>query len=174
MLQLALLFDGPARKYREEFEDKVEAVITSSAARVAQARFSVYGANEYPDATFTARLSYGPVKGLHQPSRARRCRTTRTFAGLYKHATGQRTLPASGAMDQGEVCFGSEYAVRLRDHCRHSWRQFGQPYRQRKRRAHRDSVRWQTGRVSKTSYLYTDEQARIRAPGEQGHPGSSD
>jgi hypothetical protein len=66
MIQLALLFDGPARKYRKEFEDKVEAVITSSAARIAQARFSVYGANEYPDATFTPRLSYGPVKGLHQ------------------------------------------------------------------------------------------------------------
>ncbi len=63
MIQLALLFDGPARKYRKKFEDKVEAVITSSAAKIAQARFSVYGANEYPDATFTPRLSYGTVKG---------------------------------------------------------------------------------------------------------------
>ena len=35
-----------------------------AAERVAQARFAVYGANLYPDATFTLRLSYGKVAGL--------------------------------------------------------------------------------------------------------------
>jgi hypothetical protein len=105
MIQLALLFDGPARKYREEFEDKVEAVITSSAARVAQARFSVYGANEYPDATFTARLSYGPVKGYTSVS-GQTVPYDTTFAGLYKHATGKepfrlpaRWIKAKSALD---------------------------------------------------------------------------
>ena len=60
MIRLALILDGPARKYQKQFEDQVEAVIASSAAKIAQARFAVYGANEYPDATFTLRLSYGP------------------------------------------------------------------------------------------------------------------
>ena len=87
MLQLALILDGPARKYRKEFEDKVASVINSSAAKIAQARFAVYGANEYPDATFTPRLTYGPVKGyIDQAGNPVPYATT--FAGLYKHATG--------------------------------------------------------------------------------------
>jgi len=95
MIQLALLCDGPARKYRKEFEDKVEAVITSSAAKIAQTRFSVYGANEYPDATFTPRLSYGPVKGYSSVT-GQMVPYDTTFAGLYKHATGKEPfrLPA--------------------------------------------------------------------------------
>lgn len=83
MIRLALTLDGPARRYRKRFEDTVEAVITSSASKIAQARFAVYGANEYPDATFTLRLSYGPVMGYPGAPYAT------TFAGLYKHATGK-------------------------------------------------------------------------------------
>ena len=96
MIQLALILDGPARKYRKEFEDKVQAVITSSAARIAQARFAVYGTNEYPDATFTLRLSYGPVKG-YTTSDGKAMPYATTFAGLYKHATGKEPfkLPPS-------------------------------------------------------------------------------
>lgn len=87
MIQLALILDGPARKYRKEFEDKVESVITSIAAKIAQARFAVYGENEYPDATFTPRLTYGPVKGYIDEAGHPAPYAT-TFAGLYKHATG--------------------------------------------------------------------------------------
>jgi hypothetical protein len=90
------LLDGPARKYRKEFEDKVEAAITASASKIAQARFAVYGANEYPDATFTPRLSYGPVKG-YSDAAGHPVPYATTIAGLYKHATGKDPfqLPAS-------------------------------------------------------------------------------
>lgn len=88
MVRLALILDGPARKYRKKFEDTVEAVITSSASKIAQARFAVYGSNEYPDATFTLRLSFGPVKG-YTSATGQPVPYTTTFAGLYKHATGQ-------------------------------------------------------------------------------------
>ncbi len=96
MIRLALLLDGPARKYRKEFEDKVEAAITASASKIAQARFAVYGANEYPDATFTPRLSYGPVKG-YSDAAGHPVPYATTIAGLYKHATGKDPfqLPAS-------------------------------------------------------------------------------
>jgi Peptidase S46 len=96
MIQLALILDPPARKYRKEYEDKVESVITSSAAKIAQARFAVYGSNEYPDATFTPRLTYGPVKG-YAGLDGRAVPYATTFAGLYRHATGKEPfrLPAS-------------------------------------------------------------------------------
>jgi hypothetical protein len=88
MIRLALLVDPEARKYRKEYEDKVEAVVTSSASKIAQARFAVYGANEYPDATFTLRLTYGPVKG-YTGADGKQYPYATTFAGLYRHATGQ-------------------------------------------------------------------------------------
>ena len=95
MIQLALLFDGPARKYRKQFENKLEAVIASSESKIARARFSVYGDNEYPDATFTPRLSYGPVRG-YKSITGQPVPYDTTFAGLYKHATGKEPfrLPA--------------------------------------------------------------------------------
>jgi hypothetical protein len=96
MIQLALILDAPARKYRKEYEDKVESVITSSAAKIAQARYAVYGSNEYPDATFSPRLAYGPVKG-YTGLDGRAVPYATTFAGLYRHATGKEPfrLPAS-------------------------------------------------------------------------------
>jgi hypothetical protein len=88
MIQLALILDTPARRYRKEFEDKVEAVIASSASKIAQARFAVYGANEYPDATFTLRVSYGQVIG-YTDAQGRPVPFATTFAGLYRRATGK-------------------------------------------------------------------------------------
>jgi hypothetical protein len=96
MIQLALLLDEPARRYRKMYEDKVEAALISSASRVAQARFAVLGANEYPDATFTLRLAYGPVKGYTNAKGEKVPYATR-ISGVYKRATGKEPfrLPPS-------------------------------------------------------------------------------
>jgi hypothetical protein len=104
MIRLARILDGPARKYRKAFDDKVEAVISASASKIAQARFAVYGTNEYPDATFTLRLSYGPVKGYTDAS-GRPIPYATTFAGLYEHATGKDPyrLPADWVQAKAEL-----------------------------------------------------------------------
>ena len=96
MIELARILDTPGRALRKRFEDKVEAVQTSSASRIAQARFAIYGANEYPDATFTLRVSYAPVKGYTNAAGAKVPWAT-DFAGLYGHATGKEPfeLPES-------------------------------------------------------------------------------
>ena len=105
MIRLARLLDGPARKYRKDYEDQVEAVLTQSKAKMAQARFAAYGASEYPDATFTLRLTYGPVLG-YTDAAGKPVPYTTTLGGLYKHATGvepfklpQRWLDAKGKLD---------------------------------------------------------------------------
>jgi hypothetical protein len=87
MIRLARLLDGPARKYRKEYEDKVEAALIQSKAKLAQARFAAYGTSEYPDATFTLRLTYGPVLGYKNATGQAMAYTT-TLDGLYKRATG--------------------------------------------------------------------------------------
>jgi hypothetical protein len=104
MIRLARALDGPARQYRKEYEDKVEAVLTESKGKLAQARFAVYGTSEYPDATFTLRLTYGPVLA-YKDAAGNAIPYATTFAGLYKHATGvdpfklpQRWLDAKGAL----------------------------------------------------------------------------
>jgi hypothetical protein len=88
MIRLLRTLDGPARRYRKLYEDKVESVERSSAARIAQARFAVLGAASYPDATFTLRLSYGPVRGYESASGKMTPYATR-IEGLYARATGK-------------------------------------------------------------------------------------
>ncbi len=105
MIRLALLLDPRARELRKRYEDRVESVINGDGARVAQARFAVMGASAYPDATFTLRLSYGPVKGYTSESGSKVPWTT-DFAGLYKRATGtdpfrlpKRWIESKGKLD---------------------------------------------------------------------------
>lgn len=88
MIQLARILDTPARKLRKQYEDRVEAVEKESSAKIAQARFAVHGASEYPDATFTLRLAYGDVKGYKNDAGQLVPWTTR-FDGLYKRAKNE-------------------------------------------------------------------------------------
>jgi hypothetical protein len=64
----------------------VEGVITPAAERVARARFEVLGKNTYPDATFTLRLTFGPVVGY--PMNGTQAPPFTTLHGLYDRALG--------------------------------------------------------------------------------------
>lgn len=88
MIRLVRLIDPEARRLRTHYEDKVEAVITSAASKIAKARFAVYGTDDYPDATFTLRLSYGPVRG-YTNEQGQPIPWATDFAGLYRRATGK-------------------------------------------------------------------------------------
>jgi hypothetical protein len=88
MVRLVLLLDARARELRKLYEDTLESVVTSEGGKIAQARFAVLGASAYPDATFTLRLSYGPVKGYRNEAGADVPYAT-TFEGLYRRATGK-------------------------------------------------------------------------------------
>ena len=87
MIELAHIIDGPGREYRKQYEDKVEAALNASASKIAQARYAVYGANEYPDATFTMRVTYGDVRG-YKGVDGKFVPWATNFAGLYNRATG--------------------------------------------------------------------------------------
>jgi hypothetical protein len=88
MIGLARILDPAARRYRKRAEDSVEAILSESAAKIAQARFAIYGKNVYPDATFTLRLEYGPVRG-YRDNAGKPIRYTTVFGGLYERATGK-------------------------------------------------------------------------------------
>ena len=84
MIELARAVDKPARHYRKIYEEKVEEPLRQAYARIANARFALYGTDNYPDATFTLRLAFGEVRGyseLGQP-----IPPWTTIGGAYDHA----------------------------------------------------------------------------------------
>jgi len=58
-----------------------QAIISEHQVRIAKARFAVYGASTYPDATGTLRLSYGTIETF--PMVGTLAQPFTTFAGLY-------------------------------------------------------------------------------------------
>jgi Peptidase S46 len=87
LIDFARALDAPARAVRADTEDNVRATITKNAALIAKARFALDGRSNYPDATFTLRLSYGTVAGYQE--NGHQVAPVTDFAGAYAHATGR-------------------------------------------------------------------------------------
>ncbi|CAN5561699.1 S46 family peptidase [soil metagenome] len=87
MIQLAKSLDAAARLIRKRAENEVEEPKRSAYAAIAKARFAMDGTNTYPDATFTLRLAYGPVKGFKENGKDVPPFTN--FAGLYEKSKEQ-------------------------------------------------------------------------------------
>jgi len=66
MIRLALDIDEKARALRKRYEDEVEAPTDLAYERIAKARFAIQGTTDYPDATFTLRVSYGAHEGWNE------------------------------------------------------------------------------------------------------------
>ena len=80
MIELARLIDGPARAARKVYESQDETK-QQAYGDIARARFAIEGTSNYPDATFTLRLSYGAVRGYEENGKPVAAFTD--FAGLY-------------------------------------------------------------------------------------------
>lgn len=82
LILLVRELDGPARELRKQWEDEVQSVEREAYAQIAAARFAVEGEGVYPDATFTLRLSFGPVQGYEEAGRTIEPFTD--MAGIYR------------------------------------------------------------------------------------------
>jgi hypothetical protein len=112
MIELALLVDPQARSLRKTYEDQVEEPLRQAYAKLAAARFAIYGTEVYPDATFTLRLAFGQVKGYTQQGKSIPPWTT--FAGLYERATEQGNvtpfaLPPRWIERKGQLDLGTPF-----------------------------------------------------------------
>ena len=67
-------------------EEEIQAVIAEHGARIAKARFAAYGKANYPDATFTLRLTYGSIETYR--ANGTLVQPFTTFGGLYDRADG--------------------------------------------------------------------------------------
>lgn len=95
MLALARAIDPMILKLRKKYEDEVESIFKEQGGRLAQARFTLFGHEAYPDATFTLRFAYGKVDGY--PANGTLQAPFTTFAGLYDRAWGMGPEASQGA-----------------------------------------------------------------------------
>jgi len=88
MLRLVRQLEDPARKLQKKHEETIENLAASAAERIAQYRFRLFGAADYPDATSTLRITYGTIRQYHDRTEAPVTYAT-TFGGMYNLAIDQ-------------------------------------------------------------------------------------
>ncbi|HEX4300645.1 MAG TPA: S46 family peptidase [Gammaproteobacteria bacterium] len=106
MLTLAEVVDKDARATRQLYEEQVLTVIRSQSQMIARARFARDGTGNYPDATFTLRLSYGQVRGWEEGQQKVPAFTD--FGGLYARATGSSPFALPPRWVQAEPQLASD------------------------------------------------------------------
>ena len=87
MIRYVLTLEPKAQALHAEWRAEVTGPSVAASARIAQARFAVYGEKVYPDATFSPRISYGAIEGWQE--RGKPVAPFTTFAGLFDRTTGQ-------------------------------------------------------------------------------------
>ncbi len=90
MIELAQTAEEPARQARQLVEEQDE-VASQAYAQIAKAKLALDGGQLSPDATFTLRLSYGPVEGYEEDGKAIPAFTD--FGGLYERADQHENHP---------------------------------------------------------------------------------
>jgi hypothetical protein len=91
MVDLARRIDPFARELRKWLEDEIDAVLSRSGEKIAQARFKLLGKTVHPDATFTLRLAYGTVKSY--PAEGTQVAPFTTFHGLFDRSAAWAGKP---------------------------------------------------------------------------------
>ena len=106
MIVLAEAVDKDARAVRQLYEEQVSTVIRSQSQMLARARFARDGTGNYPDATFTLRLSYGQVRGWEEGRQ--KVPPFTDFGGLYARATGSAPFALPPRWVQAEPQLASD------------------------------------------------------------------
>jgi hypothetical protein len=82
LIRLAVALDAEARALRKRYEDEIESAERDAYAKIAAAKFAIVGESTYPDATFTLRMSFGPIEGYEDEGQSIPSYTT--LDGAYK------------------------------------------------------------------------------------------
>jgi len=85
---LVELLEPAAKKIRKKHDDMIGSLETSAIEKIAQYRFRLFGATEYPDATSTPRVEFGTVKGYLDRAGVLNPYAA-TFSGLYYRVNDQ-------------------------------------------------------------------------------------
>ena len=89
LITFVIATDPSARAARRSWEEDVQGPIDDASERIARVRFAVEGADLYPDATFSPRLSYGRIAGWR--AKGSQLGPFTSLGDLFSRATG--TVP---------------------------------------------------------------------------------
>ncbi len=87
LLALARALDPFQRALQKQWDEQVQGVFAEHGGRIAEARFKALGKSQYPDATFTLRLSFGPV-ATYDTGSGTKAQPFTTFLGLFDRHAG--------------------------------------------------------------------------------------
>jgi hypothetical protein len=82
IVRLAVMLDPVALKLRKHHEDMIGSLEVTTAEKIAQYRFRLFGASDYPDGTSTPRIEFGAVSGYTDRAAVVQPFAS-TFGGLY-------------------------------------------------------------------------------------------
>lgn len=111
MIQLAKAVDADVRAEEKESEQLQEAQ-RQAYALIAEALFATQGTATYPDATFSLRLAFGPVKGYEL--NGQRIPAWTTMGGAFEHSENHEgledyLLPASWIKNREQIDSGTPF-----------------------------------------------------------------
>ena len=171
MLRLATLLDPAAQRLRKQHQQSIESLETSAAEKIAQYRFRLFGAAEYPDASGTPRLEYGVVKGYTD-----RAGVAQPYAGYIQRpvlSPEQRgSVPGSAALGGSETVNRVGDATGFREHLRYRWRRPWRASGQPLGRTGRRDVRRESGEPAGHLPLHRRAGPR-RSRSRSGNHGSA-
>jgi hypothetical protein len=101
MIVYARRIDPNARRLEKLYDAQYDAPVTAAQAKLSDARFAAYGATQYPDATFTLRISYGKVAGWME--RGKMVPFATTMGGAFERATGAQPFKLADAFKTNEA-----------------------------------------------------------------------
>jgi hypothetical protein len=101
MIVYARRIDPNARRLEKLYDARYDAPVTAAQAKLSDARFAAYGATQYPDATFTLRISYGKVAGWTE--RGQPVPIATTMGGAFARATGSQPFKLADAFKANEA-----------------------------------------------------------------------
>ena len=109
MIQYALKLADRQRALKQASDAVYSGPLALAGGKLADARFAAFGDSNYPDATFTLRISYGKVAGWEERGRQVPFRTT--LGGTFERATGAEPfdLPAAFAANEAKIDKGTTY-----------------------------------------------------------------
>lgn len=103
MIQYALKLAERQRELKKASDAAYSGPLALAGAKLADARFAAFGDSNYPDATFTLRISYGKVAGWEERGRPVPFQTT--LGGTFDRATGAPPfdLPSQFAANEAKI-----------------------------------------------------------------------
>ncbi len=109
MIQYALKLADRQRALKKASDAAYSGPLALAGARLADARFAAFGDSNYPDATFTLRISYGKVAGWEE--RGRQVPFQTTLGGTFERATGAEPfdLPRAFAANEAKIDKSTTY-----------------------------------------------------------------